>query len=146
MLACALATGCAAPVATPGPTTVPVRSPRVAAYETYLAAWSTLPLYPRLRLLQTSLAEDVVFTGPRRTRTGLDDLAEQQRGFQKQNPGDSFELVGMRTWDNHAIATWRRVDAERRLLAEGHDALVFDERDHIKSILVFEGAPVSLTP
>lgn len=110
---------------------------RVAAYETYLSAWSAVPDDERLRLLRESVTEAVVFKNPTKTRTGLADVAEHLAGFQVRSPGGSFRHNAMIGWEENAMATWQFVDADGNGGFTGYDILVFDEHRRIESIVLF---------
>lgn len=110
---------------------------RLAAYETYLSAWSAVPDDERLRLLRGSVTEAIVFKNPTRTRTGLADLAEHLAAFQGRSPGGSFRLNAMLGWEDNAMATWQFVDAEGNGGFTGYDILVFDGHRRIVTIVLF---------
>lgn len=110
---------------------------RVAAYETYLSAWSAVPDEERLRLLRESVTEAIVFKNPTKTRTGLADLAEHLAAFQGRSPGGSFQLRAMLGWEGNAMATWQFVDAGGNGGFTGYDNLAFDEHRRIESIVLF---------
>ena len=110
---------------------------RVAAYETYLSAWSAVPDDERLHLLRESVTEAIVFKNPTKTRTGLPDLAEHLASFQSRSPGGSFRLRAMLGWEDNAMATWQFVGAEGNDGFTGHDILVFGEHRRIDSIIMF---------
>ncbi len=110
---------------------------RVAAYETYLSAWSAVPDAERLRLLSESVTEAITFKNSTKTRIGLPDLAEHLAGFQGRSPGGSFRLQAMLGWENNAMATWQFVDAEGNGGFTGYDVLAFNEHRRIESIVLF---------
>lgn len=110
---------------------------RVAAYETYLSAWSAIEGDERLRLLHESVTEGIVFKNPMKTRTGIADVIEHLEGFQGRSPGGSFRLLAMLGWEVNAMATWQFVDAEGNSGFTGYDILAFDKDHRIESIVLF---------
>ena len=110
---------------------------RVAAYRTYLSAWSAVPDEERLRLLRESVTEAIVFKNPMKTRAGIADVVEHLEGFQVRSPGGSFRLNAMLGWENNAMATWQFVDSEGHGGFTGYDILEFDEHRRINSIVLF---------
>ena len=110
---------------------------RVAAYETYLSAWSAVPDDERLRLLRESVTETIVFKNSVKTRTGIADLAEHLAGFQDRSPGGSFRFLAMLGWEDNAMVTWQLVNANGDGGFTGYDILAFDEHRRIGSIVLF---------
>lgn len=110
---------------------------RVAAYETYLSAWSSIPDDERLRRLRESVTETIVFKNPMKTRSGLADLADHLAGLQVRSPAGSFQFLAMLGWEENAMATWQFVDAGGISGFTEYDILAFDEHRRIESIVLF---------
>ena len=110
---------------------------RVKTYDLYLAAWSAVPDAERVRMLEESLSETIVFTNPMQTRRGLSDVAKHLEGFQVRSPGGSFRMNNMVGWGTVAMAEWQLVDAKGDPGFSGYDVLTLDEKGLISTILLF---------
>ena len=130
---------------------------RVATYDRYLAAWGAVSDAERARMLDESVAENVVFENPQQTRRGRAELTAHLQGFQARSPGGSFRMNNMVGWDGHVLAEWQLVDAKGQPGFSGYDILTFDDQGRISTILLFGNVeaqklawrrrdPVSLTP
>ena len=130
---------------------------RVATYDRYLAAWGAVSDAERERMLQDSVAENVVFENPQQTRRGRAELTAHLQGFQARTPGGAFRMNNMVGWDGHVLAEWQLVDAKGQPGFSGYDVLTFDDQGRISTILLFGNVeaqklawrrrdPVTLTP
>jgi SnoaL-like domain len=109
----------------------------VKIYELYLDALSAIPDARRKEHLRESLAENIVFANPQRTRRGIADVAEHLEGFQLRSPGGSFRMNNMVGWDIQALAEWQFIDANGEAGFSGYDVLTFDEQGLVSTILLF---------
>ena len=89
-------------------------------FQNYLEAFAVTSPAEQERLLQSSLADDVVFTNPGVNGSGLRNLLTHIAGFQKRFPGGRFRMNWLRQQHEQALLEWTQLDQNGTALVTGH--------------------------
>lgn len=95
-------------------------------WNSYMAAFGTAAVEERDRLLENSVAEDVIFTNPAgdgQSRVGLSAHIEK---FQKDNPGAYFNTDKVFAQRDKLLAKWSMYRQDGTKVATGYNFVRYD--------------------
>jgi hypothetical protein len=88
--------------------------------EKYLAAFAAPAPTEQERLLQASVAPEIIFTNPGVTGQGLPNLLAHIAGFQQKFLGGHFRLNWVRHQHGQVLAEWTQLDQQGAELLTAH--------------------------
>jgi hypothetical protein len=88
--------------------------------ENYLAAFAAPAPAEQQRLLQASVAPEIVFTNPGVNGQGFSTLLAHIAGFQQKFPGGRFRLNWVRHQHGQMLAEWTQLDQQGVELLTAH--------------------------
>lgn len=90
-------------------------------WNAYMTAFGAVAEGERERLLERSVAEDVIFTNPGGDGKGRVGLMAHIDKFQKANPGAYFSTDKLYTQDDKLLAIWSMYEQDGTKVATGYN-------------------------
>ncbi len=110
---------------------------RADTYNLYLSAWSKISDSEREDRLNRSVVENIVFRNAMQNRSGIRDLIDHLEVFQARSSGGSFRMNWMLGFGTDYLVEWQLVDAEGKAGFTGFDALTFNDKGSIETIVLW---------
>ena len=107
----------------------------------YTDIWSEPDRSKRLRLFNTVLSEDFVYTDPLVEIDDADALASYIDVFQQTFPGAHFAVKTFRTHHRQGLAEWNLIDAEGVLLHRGTSTVYYSADNKFERITGYFDVP-----
>lgn len=111
------------------------------AWERYASAWATVDNAERRRILDSVLAPAFVYSDPRITCRGPEEMAGNLDAFQQRQPGGSFVVRGILTHHDFAMLTWQLIKGDGEAATLGYDFIRFADEGRIAQITGFFAPP-----
>jgi SnoaL-like domain len=103
----------------------------------YMSAFGTTAEDARLRLLESSVSEDVIFTNPGGDGKGRTGLSAHIDAFQKHNPGASFETEKIYLQSDKLLAIWSLYKQDGTKMVTGYNFVTPDHDGRINYMAGF---------
>jgi hypothetical protein len=97
-------------------------------WKNYQDAWADIPVTDRERLLQQSVADDVVFTSPPNEGKGIGELVRHIGDFQTQFPGAYFKSNKLFTQHGQLLAEWTMFNKDGSEFLTAHSYAQLNEQ------------------
>lgn len=109
----------------------------LSTWKTYQAAWEDISSDERRSLLESSVAEDGVYTDPMNECGNREELIAVVEQFQQQSPGASFTNNIFLDHHAQAMANWTLSDADGSVITDGGSYARFGEDGKLTTIVGF---------
>jgi hypothetical protein len=107
------------------------------AFRSYLDAFAKSSAVEQKQLLQSSVADDVVFTNPGVNGYGIDELAAHIAVFREHFPGHYFGLRWLRGQNGQLLAEWTQFDGDGAEVTTAHSYARLNEDGRLAHIAGF---------
>ncbi len=113
-------------------------------YEKYLQGWNTASDDVRKNIAADVTTEDIQYRTRLHDSGGRTEIVEDMASFQKRFPGGHVDIGDVSTPHDVALLTWVLVQADGKVVAQGHDQIRVSAEGKISSLITFP--PPTRTP
>ena len=109
----------------------------LSTWKTYQSAWSDISPTERRKLLESSVAENCVYTDPTAEAHGLDELIAKIERSQQSNPGVSFKNDKLLDHHEQGLSHWTMFDRNGAELLKGTSYARFGDDGRLSQMTGF---------
>ncbi len=109
----------------------------LSVWNIYLSAWSDISAEERVKLIESCVAEDCVYTDPTDQRHGRQDLIARIELSKQKYPGAHFRNDKFFNHHDQGLCNWTMFDAQGQILANGTSYSRIGEDGRLKQMTGF---------